>query len=97
MTHIDTYSHRIPHKYTQYCRFYTHIHTNCHIFGWVIQKHTYIYIYIYIQKNQHIHTYSHRIPHKLTQLHTYSQKKKNSSIKKTKQTNENQNQIIIHS
>jgi len=48
MTHIDTYSHRIPHKYTQIHTFYTHLHTNCHIFGWVTKNHTYIYISIYI-------------------------------------------------
>src|SRR6185312_30722 len=60
MTHIDTYSHRIPHKLTQ-------LHTNTHILHtfthklphlWVGHKksHVYIYIYIYIQQNQHIHT-----------------------------------------
>src|ERR1700745_4288285 len=53
MRHIDTYSHRIPHKYTQIHTFYTHLHTNCHIFGWVTKNHTYIYISIYIQQ---IHT-----------------------------------------
>src|SRR6185312_990678 len=63
MTHIDTYSHRIPHKLTQ-------LHTNTHILHtfthklphlWVGHKksHVYIYIYIYIQQNHTFHTYIH--------------------------------------
>ena len=66
MTHIDTYSHRIPHKLTQ-------LHTNTHILHtfthklphlWVGHKksHVYIYIYIYIQQNHtfYIQRSSHR-------------------------------------
>src|ERR1700751_5902338 len=94
MTHIDTYSHRIPHKYTQIHTFYTHLHTNCHIFGWVTKNHTYIYISIYI--------YNKFIPFYRIQNESYhppprpppTQKKKKFFNQKTKQTNENQNQII---
>src|ERR1043165_1673246 len=98
MTHIDTYSHRIPHKLTQ-------LHTNTHILHtfthklphlWVGHKksHVYIYIYIYIyNKFIHFNTY---IQHNTT---SYSQllptnKEKKFFNQKTKQTNENQNQII---
>ena len=92
MTHIDTYSHRIPHKLTQ-------LHTNTHIYTQTptslggSYKITRSYICI-----QYI------------QLHTFIQRKKNSNQKKskhhttikekkffnqkTKQTNENQIQII---
>src|ERR1700747_1104382 len=59
MTHIDTYSHRIPHKYTQIHTFYTHLHTNCHIFGWVTKNHTYIYISIYIYNKINTSSYKH--------------------------------------
>src|ERR1043165_2016891 len=95
MTHIDTYSHRIPHKYTQIHTFYTHLHTNCHIFGWVTKNHTYIYIYLYIYTtNSYISFIIHSfITHTQLKSHQHHSKK-NSSIKKTKQTNENQNEII---
>src|SRR5690242_17742476 len=94
MTHIDTYSHRIPHKYTQIHTFYTHLHTNCHIFGWVTKNHTYIYISIYIY-NKFIIFILHSSPNNQThhqQLHSMEEKK--FFNQKTKQTNENQNQII---
>jgi len=85
MTHIDTYSHRIPHKLTQ-------LHTNTHILHtfthklphlWVGHKksHVYIYIYIYIQQN---HTFQYIKHQSITTSHntTKLQNKKNSSIKK---------------
>src|ERR1700751_4746717 len=94
MTHIDTYSHRIPHKYTQIHTFYTHLHTNCHIFGWVTKNHTYIYISIYIYNKfipfYRIQNESYHPPPRPTT--TYKEKK--FFNQKTKQTNENQNQII---
>src|ERR1041385_4264639 len=96
MTHIDTYSHRIPHNYTQIHTFYTHLHTNCHIFGWVTKNHTYIYISIYIYHKIHRFkdfntTHEDTPPH----IHSTTNKKKFFN-QKTKQTNENQNQIIFN-
>src|SRR4026209_2889678 len=86
MTHIDTYSHRVPHKLTQ-------LHTNTHILHtfthklphlWVGHKksHVYIHISIYIyNKFIHFNTY---IQHNTTSYSQHFQptKKKNSSIKK---------------
>src|SRR4026207_2038553 len=81
MTHIDTYSHRIPHKYTQIHTFYTHLHTNCHIFGWVTKNHTYIYIYLYIYTTKtsfidsNILPSFHRVTNNHYNIHSFKEKK----------------------
>src|ERR1700745_277527 len=94
MTHIDTYSHRIPHKYTKIHTFYTHLHTNCHIFGWVTKNHTYIYISIYIYNKINRFIYIHSVLRSPTPQRQQLLIEKKFFNQKTKQTNENQNQII---
>src|SRR6185295_11340623 len=90
MTHIDTYSHRIPHKLTQ-------LHTNTHILHtfthklphlWVGHKKSHVYIYIsiyiynkinsFIDSNSTQSTWTQHSPSFIQIIHS----KTNPSIKK---------------
>src|ERR1043165_9565862 len=101
MTHIDTYTHRIPHKLTQ-------LHTNTHILHtfthklphlWVGHKKSHVYIYISIYIYNKINIF---ILHSLTSTSSTTHHHNNihSSFKKkffNQKTKQKQIKSFIHS
>src|ERR1700745_4288284 len=92
MTHIDTYSHRIPHKLTQ-------LHTNTHILHtfthklphlWVGHKKSHVYLYIYIYTtNSYNSILKDSTPTPNNEHTNIIHTKKNSSIKKQNEIKSN--------